>query len=234
MSARLIFRIRPARWLTVALVGLILGLLFAWNYAVGNLSDSSPLSGRILFPPAGARVPAGKVVIIGQESGNLVVVDRSSRTWEFSRNGIGALELELKPGKHVLRIGDTQHEFTVVEVSGGNANETSRGNPGGTGPPSNTTADEEEIIRWHPMKPMAESCEACHRSSDGVIGSLWPKVATPDCCLSCHGSVQLEAIHAHPMEHLHHCQDCHHMHAAPKKHLLTKPIRELCSTCHQS
>ena len=218
----------------VTCVALAIGLWVVLNYAAENPSTEASKPGRIIFPPASAKVPAGKVVIIGEDCGRPVVVDRSSRLWEYSRHGIGAFEIELKPGKHLLRIGGTQHEITVVEESGATSNENSSNNPKGTTEGSNSASDQDDLVRWHPMKPMAESCEACHRMSDMPAGGVWPRVPTPDPCLSCHGPVQLEAIHAHPMEHLHHCQDCHHMHAAPYKHLLTKPIRELCSTCHQS
>jgi len=234
MFLRKVFPIRPNRSCIVTSVVLVIGLWVVLNHAAETRSTGTLGPGRIIFPPASAKVPAGKVLIIGEDCGRPIVIDRSSRLWEYSRHGLGALEVELKPGKHLLRLGGTQHEITVVEGDSGTSNESSSSNPKGTTEAASSASDQADLVRWHPMKPMAESCEACHRTSDMTAGGLWPKVPTPDSCLSCHGPVQLEAIHAHPMEHLHHCQDCHHMHAAPYKHLLTKPIRELCSTCHRS
>jgi hypothetical protein len=135
------------------------------------------------------------------------------------------IEIFLEPGHHVLQLGEHRHPLTAVAENSPTAGGSADSNASAASSPP-------DLLRCHPMKPLPASCESCHRGTPARSAGGWPSVPTPEACVSCHEMVRLEAIHAHPMEHLHHCQDCHHMHAAPKKHLLTKPPRELCNACH--
>ncbi len=182
-------------------------------------------SSAIIFPPAGSHVRAGKVLIIGRDRGIPFSVSGVSYLWQFRHKGIAASEVELSAGKHEIRCGKFRQLFTAVGAADCLA--------AGEGS-SNRDEVSAEMIRWHPMKASAESCLSCHRSNGQSGGSQWPTVPTPDACFPCHTPIKLEVIHAHPMEHLYHCQDCHHMHAAPKKHLLTKPAKQLCQACHEA
>lgn len=197
----------------------------------GGQSTGSASSGAgewpaaVIFPPEGAVLRAGKIIIIGRDTDVPLRVGGKLVLWQYRHRGIGALEVVLPPGQHEIGMGSSKRQITVVDESCSAPGDRS---PSGQG----TAPAAGDWIRWHPMQPSAESCEACHRGKNTRGG--WPPVPTPEACFPCHTLINLEAIHAHPMEHLYHCQDCHHMHAAPREHLLTKPPKELCRVCHEA
>ncbi|MCS7239436.1 MAG: cytochrome c3 family protein [Thermoguttaceae bacterium] len=215
----------PVVLVVACALALSIHVLGAGQATQSTSPGGSQSSAPIYFPPEGAVVRAGKIIIIGRDSDMPVWISNKPTIWQYRHLGLAALEVALTPGKYVIGVGDFRREINVVDAPPTSASGVaSSANPAENAPV--------EPVQWHPMSPTSESCEACHRGTNKAGG--WPSVSTPDACFPCHTSVQLEAIHAHPMEHLHHCQDCHHMHAAPKEHLLIKPPKELCRACHES
>ena len=68
------------------------------------------------------------------------------------------------------------------------------------------------------------------RREDRCVGELKDYTA----CFECHGAVEFDVTHSHPLEPLEHCPMCHALHGSSREGLLKAPVKQLCADCHES
>gem|GEM_PF-1414773 len=182
------------------------------NRVVANAKNSP-----IFFPSNRHVLISGKFVIIGRTDEDVFRLNGRAGVMESVGSNVRIAPMQIAPGTYRLDVEGHRHEFVVA------LNEREHDGPNGW-----------PVVRWHPMEGSAEGCRECHHGPPDPAKHHWRSVPIPEACFGCHPVVKLEAIHAHPMEHLHQCQDCHSVHSAREPYLLKGSVRELCSACHES
>jgi predicted CXXCH cytochrome family protein len=85
-------------------------------------------------------------------------------------------------------------------------------------------------------KPAAAGCTGCHNPHSAPNASLLKADPQKGLCLGCHDDI---AKHLKNVKRPHRalesggCPACHTPHASDQGHLLIKPMKELCSSCHK-
>jgi len=184
------------------------GVLIAATVAVAD--DAAEL--RVLFPANGATITEGKCDLIcvlpeGEPLPDLKVDGRLA-IWEMYSRPVLAAKLDLAPGKHRILIGKKKLKVRVAP-------------------------DAEGAFRSHADSLGWRDCADCHdvTEDEGMLAIGDPD--QPGACIVCHSPEDFELTHFHPLDPIAACSECHALHGHAAKSLLKKPVKELCSACHE-
>ena len=188
------------------------------GYAVAFSADrAKPVQDSVLFPPDHAVLLSGSFDVISKGEGSTLEVDGKPRAWEPFQPPLHVAHVRLSPGMHELRIGDQSRELVVA------LNEEEHDGPA-----------DWPLLRRHEMNTHPNRCGDCHQTGQQSERIVVGELRSPEACLECHKPLDFEAIHAHTLEPIRHCETCHAAHGSPLDELLKSPVKELCAGCHEA
>ena len=173
---------------------------------------------RLVFPPDRSVLVSGELDVICRAEQGALEVEGEQYEWEPFEPPLRVSRVSLYPGPNKLRIGSRQLEVFVAKTAD---------QPGGP--------EGWQLCRNHPISGQgAKRCAACHQTQPRSELTGLGELKSYKACFECHRAVEFEAVHAHPLEPIEHCQMCHSLHSSTRKALLKAPIKELCADCHDS
>lgn len=169
---------------------------------------------EIRFPPHKAVVHYGTFDVIAQGNAAGLVVDGQAQAWDAFQSPLRVARVRLSSGHHAVQVGDKRCELFFARYPGDE--DAPRGWP---------------VFRWHPIrqKDGAQQCADCHETAQAAGQTAVGRFKGHEACFACHAEADFEKSHAHPVELLKTCQQCHALHGVvgEEKGLVKPAIRNL-------
>jgi len=211
-------RLRLGRWAGLVLLGL--GLAYAATVSSEEQAEKTPTPlapDGILFPPNQAVLLSGTFDVICNGDEAPLEVNGKTYEWEAFHAPLHVARIRLSPGVYDLTVGDRKREIVVA------LNEDEHDGP-----------EDWVIQRHHKIDRDSGRCGNCHETKKQDDEMIVGELKSYQACFECHDPIDIDVIHAHPIEPIEHCEICHSLHGSPRKGLLRAPVKKLCNECHDA